>query len=151
VWGMIRTHTDAACSIERSLGVLGERWTFLILREALWGATRFRDFHAALGISTDLLSDRLATLVDAGVLEKRPYREPGERARHSYHVTEAGHELVVALGALQQWGDAHRPRAAGPSVARRSRSTGEPLAVAFVDGSGRAVALDDVEFVHTGA
>jgi DNA-binding HxlR family transcriptional regulator len=146
---MPRAPADVACSIERSLGVLGERWTFLILREAIWGATRFRDFQAALGISTDLLSDRLATLVDAGVLEKRPYREPGERARSGYHVTEAGRELQVILGALQQWGDERRPRAEGPSVARRRRSTGEPLAVAFVDESGRAVGLDDVEFVRT--
>jgi DNA-binding HxlR family transcriptional regulator len=145
---MTRTQTpEAACSIERSLGVLGERWTFLILREAFSGASRFREFRERLGISTDLLTDRLATLVDAGVLEKRPYREPGERARFSYHLTDAGGELRVILGALQQWGDTHVPRAEGPSYLRRRRGTDEPLAIAFVDESGRAVPLEDVDFV----
>ena len=138
---------EPACSIERSLGVLGERWTFLILREAFLGATRFREFRERLGVSSDRLSDRLATLVEAGVLEKRRYREPGERARDSYHLTPAGRELQVILGALQQWGDQHLPRAEGPSMERRSRRTGEPLDVGFVDPSGRAVGLDDVEIV----
>jgi DNA-binding HxlR family transcriptional regulator len=140
---------NAACSITRSLEILGERWTFLVLREAFLGATRFGDFRAALGISTDLLSDRLATLVEAGVMEKRAYQEPGERARHSYHLSPAGKDLRIVLGALQQWGDKHRPRAEGPSMERRSHATNERLAVAFVDGSGRAVALDDVAFVPT--
>jgi DNA-binding HxlR family transcriptional regulator len=140
--------TQQTCSIARSLGVLGERWTFLILREALSGTTRFADFRTALGVAPDVLSDRLATLVAAGVLEKRPYREPGARARDSYHLTEAGRELQIVLGALQQWGDEHRPYEPGPTVVRRS-AAGRPLHVAFVDDDGNEVPLEEVRFVRT--
>jgi DNA-binding HxlR family transcriptional regulator len=143
--------TQQTCSIARSLEVLGERWTFLILREALSGTTRFADFRAALGLAPDVLSDRLATLVATGVLEKRPYREPGARARHSYHLTPAGHELQVVLGALQQWGDEHRPYELGPTVVRRTAHGDRPVHVAFVDDEGREVALENVRFVRTAA
>lgn len=143
-------HVDPQlCSIQRSLDLLGERWTFLILREALAGATRFSDFRETLGVATDLLTQRLATLVEAGVMEKRLYQEPGRRARYDYHLTPAGEELRIVLGALQQWGDRHRPPAIGPTAVRRSRTTGAPLGVAFVDGDGRAVEVDEVEFVIT--
>jgi DNA-binding HxlR family transcriptional regulator len=138
------------CSIARSLAVLGEKWTFLVIREALSGVTRFADFRATLGIAPDVLTARLGTLVEAGVLEKVPYQEPGARQRFAYHLTDAGRELQVVLGALQQWGDAHRPYPAGPTLVRRS-SGGRPLSVAFVDDDDRAVPLDDVRFVRTAA
>jgi DNA-binding HxlR family transcriptional regulator len=119
---------ETTCSIARSLEVLGERWTFLVVREALSGTTRFADFRAALGIAPDVLTTRLATLVAAGVLERRPYQEEGRRARHDYHLTEAGADLRVVLGALQQWGDTHRPYPLGATIVRRS-PTGDPLHV----------------------
>jgi DNA-binding HxlR family transcriptional regulator len=132
------------CSVERSLEVLGERWAFLIIREAFYGRTRFREFQQVLGVSTSRLSARLNALVDAGVLERRSYRPDGERERQSYHLTEAGKALEVVLGALQQWGDVYRPRAEGPSRERRSLRTGERLSVAFVDAQGQQVPLGDV-------
>ncbi|MEU6218946.1 helix-turn-helix domain-containing protein [Streptomyces sp. NPDC047022] len=135
------------CSIERSLTLLGDRWTLLVIREAMAGRTRFSDFRDALGIATDLLTQRLAALVEAGVLERRGYQEPGRRARFDYHLTPAGRDLTVVLGALQQWGDLYRPPEGGPSALRRSRATGRPLGVAFVDDRGGAVDLGDVEFV----
>ncbi len=141
---------ENTCSIARSLEVLGERWTFLVVREALSGTTRFADFRANLGVAPDILTNRLTTLVTAGVLERRPYREEGRRARHDYHLTAAGAELSVVLGALQQWGDAHRPYALGPTVERRS-ATGRPLHVAFVDDEGREVEPADVRFEKTAA
>src|SRR5580704_4303669 len=128
---------DATCSIERTLGVLGERWTFLILREAFLGATRFVEFRDRLGVAPDVLSDRLATLVEYGVLEREAYREPGARTRHAYRLTDSGRELQVLLGALQQWGDEHLPCPAGPSMLRRLRGTDEPLHVGYVDAHGR--------------
>jgi DNA-binding HxlR family transcriptional regulator len=142
--------TQQTCSIARSLEVLGERWTFLILREALSGTTRFADFRAALGVAPDVLSDRLGTLVTAGVLEKRPYREPGARMRDSYHLTAAGEELRIVLAALQQWGDEHRPYELGPTVLRRT-ADGRPVHVAFVDDTGREVPLEEIRFVRTAA
>lgn len=140
---------DPYCSIARSLGVLGERWTFLVLREAFWGVTRFAQFRERLGVAPDVLADRLATLVDYGVLARRPYQEPGTRVRDEYLLTPAGRELQVVLGALQQWGDEHLPRAEGPSVVRRHRHTGRPLSVGYVDEDGRAVDPADVAMVPT--
>lgn len=141
------TPDQPVCSIERSLALLGDRWTLLVIREAMAGVTRFSDFRDALGIATDLLTQRLAALVEGGVMERRAYQEPGRRARFDYHLTPAGRELLVVLGAIQQWGDRHRPPVSGPSALRRSRRTLRPLGVAFVDDHGEAVELEDVEFV----
>jgi DNA-binding HxlR family transcriptional regulator len=138
---------EPSCSIERSLQVLGERWTLLILRDVFQGVTRFADFRSRLNISPNMLSARLNTLVDAGVLEQREYREPGSRTRASYHLTEAGKQLRVVLGALQQWGDEYRPRPSGPSILRRARHTGRPLHIAFLDDAGAEVPLMEVEMV----
>jgi len=142
---------DPPCSIERALCVVGERWTFLVLREALAGRTRFAEFRDALGIAPDVLSDRLTTLVEYGVLAREPYQEPGRRTRHAYRITPAGRELAVVLGALQQWGDQHLPRPSGPTIERRRRGSDEPLHVGFVGTDGREVALADAEFTRTAA
>ena len=142
---------DSPCSIERTLGVLGERWTFLILREAFLGATRFAEFRDRLGIAPDVLSDRLGTLTEYGVLRREPYREPGERSRFAYRLTEAGQELQVILGALQQWGDEHLPHPEGPSMLRRrSGPGGAPLHVGYIDDDGREVTLPDVRMIPAG-
>jgi DNA-binding HxlR family transcriptional regulator len=146
---MMATEKDRMCSIARSLEVLGERWTFLILREALSGTTRFADFRSELGVAPDVLSNRLATLVDAGVMEKQPYREPGARARDSYHLTPAGRDLQLVLGALQQWGDEHRPYELGPTVVRRTVDGDRPVHVGFIADTGREVPLEGVAFVRT--
>ena len=133
------------------MGVLGERWTFLILRDALAGVTRFAQFRDGLGIAPDVLADRLSTLVDFGVMTREPYQEPGSRQRHAYHLTAAGRELLVVLGSLQQWGDLHLPRPEGPTIIRRARSTERPLHVGFIDDRGREVGIDDVVFERTAA
>jgi DNA-binding HxlR family transcriptional regulator len=143
--------TESSCSIARSLGVLGERWTFLILREAFGGTTRFAGFRDGLGVAPDVLSDRLQTLVEYGVMERDPYREPGTRTRYAYRLTDAGRELLVVLGALQQWGDDHLPWPEGPTVVRRMRGTDRPVHVGFVDPDGREVDPDQVSLVRTPA
>jgi DNA-binding HxlR family transcriptional regulator len=141
---------DEACSIARTLGVVGERWTFLILREAFLGASRFAEFRDRLGVAPDVLSDRLATLVEHGVMEREPYREPGARARSAYRLTPAGRELQVVLSALQQWGDEHLPRPEGPSMLRRVRGTGGPVRVGYLDEQGREVRPADVAVIPAG-
>lgn len=147
-----RTDLSAlSCSIARSLEVVGARWTLLIMREALAGRTRFAEFRDILGIAPDVLSERLATLVEYGVMTKQPYQEPGSRARFSYHLTPAGRDLLVVVGALQQWGDQHLPRPEGPTAERRSRDGDRPLHVAFVDPDGNEVGLDNVTLVRTAA
>jgi DNA-binding HxlR family transcriptional regulator len=139
---------EARCSLARSLQVLGERWTLLIIREAFAGRTRFADFRDALGIASDLLTNRLNTLVEAGVMRREPYQEPGARVRYCYHLTPAGEELSMVLAAIQQWGDVHRPHPDGPSVLRRHRSSGRPVHVAFVDDEGRPVREQDVGVIY---
>jgi DNA-binding HxlR family transcriptional regulator len=142
---------DSPCSIARTVGVLGERWTFLILREAFFGVTQFARFRDQLAVAPDVLSDRLNTLVDFGVMTRVPYQEPGARSRQGYELTPAGRELAVVLGALQQWGDAHLPRAEGPTVVRRHRKTGREVHIGFIDDRGRELAPDDVAFERTAA
>ncbi|GAA2822973.1 winged helix-turn-helix transcriptional regulator [Crossiella cryophila] len=142
-----RRQDEPACSIERSLQVLGERWTLLVLREVFAGRHRFSEIRASLGLAPNLLSDRLKTLVEAGVLETRGYQEPGSRPRESYHLTESGRELRLVLGALQQWGDRHRPRPGGPTVLRRTADGDKPVHVAFHDDEGNQVPATDVAFV----
>lgn len=140
-----------SCSIARSLEVVGARWTLLIMREALAGRTRFAEFRDALRMAPDVLSERLATLVEYGVMTKQPYQEPGSRARLRYHLTPAGRDLLVVVGALQQWGDDHLPRPEGPTIERRSHIDNAPLRVAFVDPNGNEVDLDKVDLVRTAA
>lgn len=140
----------SSCSVARSLSVLGERWTLLVIREAVAGVTRFEKFRENLGVAPDILSERLATLVEHGVMTRETYQEPGRRARHEYFLTDTGRELHVVIGALQQWGDAHMPRAEGPSVVRRTHKTAKPVRVAFVDDRGREVSQDNVDVIHAG-
>ncbi|MER6074272.1 winged helix-turn-helix transcriptional regulator [Streptomyces sp. NPDC003233] len=141
------TDDSPACSIERSLQVLGERWTLLVLRDIFAGKHRFAEIQSSLGIAPNLLSDRLKLLSEAGVLRTRTYQEPGSRHRQSYHLTPAGQELQLVLAALQQWGDHHRPRPSGPSSLRRLRSTGQAVRVGFLGDDGRELPAEDVTFV----
>jgi DNA-binding HxlR family transcriptional regulator len=139
---------DTRCSISRSLEVLGERWTLLIVREAFWGRTRFSQFRESLGVAPDVLTDRLGTLVDYGVMERRPYREEGGREREEYVLTDAGEELRYVLGALNTWGDRHRPSPSGSAMSWLEASTGEPVELRFVNQTGRVLELDEVTVVR---
>jgi len=143
----IRRLRDSSCSVARSLSLLGERWTLLVVREALTGTTRFETFREHLGLTADVLSDRLATLVEGGILRREAYQEPGRRTQYEYFLTETGRELHVVIGALQQWGDTNLPRPEGPSTLRRSELTDAPVRVAFVDPEGREVHHDRVDII----
>ncbi len=94
------------CSIARTLEVIGERWTLLIVRDAFYGVQRFNDFHAHLDIAKAVLSDRLTGMVDHGILERRA--DPLHGGRHLYQLTAAGRDLWPVLHALLVWGDHHR-------------------------------------------
>ena len=113
------------CSIKRTLDVVGERWTLLVLREAFYGARRFEEFLANVGCARTLLSERLATLVERGVLEREPYREPGQRERREYVLTEKGRALYVAMAVLMQWGDRWEAGPEGGPMVIRHRDCGE--------------------------
>jgi len=135
----------AQCAIERALAVVGERWSLLILRDAHAGVTRFADFQANLGIATNMLITRLGKLVAAGIFEKREYQLPGDRVRPEYHLTPAGRDLAIVLGALQQWGDAHFPLPTGPVSQRSNRASGEKVSVSFVDELGSPIDSSQVQ------
>jgi DNA-binding HxlR family transcriptional regulator len=94
---------DMNCSVAQSLEIIGEWWTLLILRDVFLGIRRFDDFVDRLGISRNVLANRLDTLVDAGVLERRPYDEA--RSRYDYILTDKGRALWPVLVTLRQWGD----------------------------------------------
>src|ERR1051326_8479167 len=93
------------CTIASSLAILGEKWTFIVLRDVFLGIRRFDDFVEHTGIPRQVLTNRLASLVDQGLLRRESYREPGERARHEYRLTEKGIDVYPILVALREWGD----------------------------------------------
>jgi DNA-binding HxlR family transcriptional regulator len=93
------------CPIVRSMEVVGTRSAFTLLREAFYGTTRFDDFASRAGLSEAVTAARLRELTDARLLDRLPYREPGQRTRYEYRLTEMGTDLFPALAALFQWGD----------------------------------------------
>src|SRR6202000_1970364 len=98
--------TDA-CSIARTLALIGDRWTLLVLRDLANGVRRFDDLAEHLGVARNVLSRRLAALLDAALVSKRAYQEAGARQRHEYRMTGAGRDLVPILLAFMGWGDRH--------------------------------------------
>lgn len=117
------------CSIRRTLDVVGEKWTLLVLREAFYGVRRFDDFQRAIGCARNILSRRLATLVEHGILERHGYREPGSRPRSEYRLTDKGRELFPALVGLLQWGDRWTADPEGAAVELRHDGCGAAIAV----------------------
>ncbi len=107
-----RDYPNQVCSIARSLEVIGERWTLLIVRDALLGAERFEEFQESLGIASNVLTSRLELICEEGLLERLPDEQrPG---RPKYVLTEKGRELGPALIVLMKWGDRHYPAPGGP-------------------------------------
>jgi DNA-binding HxlR family transcriptional regulator len=128
---------DSTCSIARSLGVIGDNWSLLIIREAMVaGSTRFQEFRDALGVAPNVLTKRLEYLVGEGLMERRTYREPGARAREEYVLTEAGRSLSVVIAALAVWGRTYRPRPDGTSPSFMVEDSGAIAQLAFVGADG---------------
>lgn len=139
---LMSASTTSACPIARSLAVFGEKWSLLIIREANRGRTRFADFRSQLGVAPDVLTDRLTKLVGHGVLERRSYREAGERERSEYVLTPAGRALLPVLAALAAWGDTYCPTTSGADVQVLVAETGRPAELVFIDDHGQPVGLD---------
>jgi len=97
------------CGIDRTMQLVGNRTAMLLLREAFYGVTRFDQLVKRVGVTEAVASQRLRELVSAGVLEKQPYREPGQRTRHEYVLTDAGHALVPLLLGMLDWGERYVP------------------------------------------
>ena len=129
------------CSVARTLEIVGERWSLLVLREVALGVRRFDAIGAATGASRAVLADRLRVLVAAGLLVRREYRDTGARTRHEYRLTAAGRALQPALIALMQWGDRYRPVSAGPPLSVEHAGCGAPVRARLVCDDGHL--LDD--------
>jgi len=125
-----KSFADMACPIARSLEQVGEWWSMLILRDAFAGKTRFDEFQQSLGIASNMLSRRLAALVDAGMLERRLYSQ--RPARHEYLLTARGRDFRTVLVALLAFGDRHFAVGGGGGARVVDTATGavaEPMLV----------------------
>jgi DNA-binding HxlR family transcriptional regulator len=138
-----RDYEREICSIARTLGLVGDRWTLLVIRDVLLGRHRFEDLLASLGIASNVLTERLNRLVAESILDRVPYCERPER--FEYRLTSKGRELGVPLLALMQWGDRYlsdKP----PRIARR-RTDRSRISVRLVAGDGSIVPPGDLELV----
>ncbi|CAN5544059.1 helix-turn-helix domain-containing protein [soil metagenome] len=113
---------DQPCSIARSVAVIGDRWTLMILRDAFLGVRRFEAFQTRLGISRTIITERLKLLVNEGVLAKVPYQE--RPVRHEYRLTEKGLDLYPVVMAIVHWGDRHYAGQSGAPLLHRHKTCG---------------------------
>jgi DNA-binding HxlR family transcriptional regulator len=132
------------CPISRALAVVGNRSTVLILREAYYGTTRFDDFATRVGISESMAAARLRDLVGEGLLERRPYQEPGQRTRYEYVLSEAGADLLPVVLGLGRWGEKHRPLERPTAWSFTHSGCGERVASETRCAAGHPVPLDEL-------
>ena len=134
------------CNLAKSFELIGDHWSLMILRSALYGVRRFDDFQAELEIPRTVLSNRLASLLEIGVMERRDYREDGQRTRVEYPLTKMGQSLSLPFMAMTAWGDKWLGDGISP-LTLRSKSTGQKFSVALVDERGRRAKGSDIEMV----
>ena len=132
-------YDTANCNIAAALEVVGEKWTFLVLREAFNGIRRFDDMQRRTGAPRQVLSSRLARLVAEGILRKAPYQEAGQRLRLEYRLTEKGFDLFPVMAALLAWGDKHAAAPAGPAVELTHRDCGAPVFLELACSEGHVL------------
>jgi DNA-binding HxlR family transcriptional regulator len=131
-----------ACSAARALEVLGDRWTMLVLREVFNGVRRFDEISHHIGVARDVLTRRLAVLVDQGVLVRVPYQQPGERTRYEYRLTQAWRDLRPVLLALIEWGDRYRAGDEGVPVTVVHAECGAPVHLSLTCDAGHHLPVD---------
>lgn len=131
------------CSIVKALDIVGTRSALLILRETIYGTTRFDGFAARVGITDAAASAALRKLTEAGLLRKQPYREDGKRTRDEYVLTAKGRDLLPVVFALWQWGDQYL-QDGEPPLERLEDATGQPVRVEVRSASGNEVPLENL-------
>jgi DNA-binding HxlR family transcriptional regulator len=141
--------TADRCTMAAALDVVSTRSAFLILREAFYGTTRFDDFAERVGISEPVTAARLRELVEHGLLEREDYREPGQRTRQRYLLTDKGTDLFPTLAALMQWGNRWLDDRGGP-VELRHRDCGEPVGVELRCAAGHQVSTAELDLARRG-
>jgi DNA-binding HxlR family transcriptional regulator len=142
-------HTDypgQVCSVARALEVVGERWSLLLVRDAMNGVARFDEFQGSLGIARNVLATRLYHLVAEGVFERQPYG--AGRGRYEYRLTDKGRELGVAVVALMKWGDRHYATADGPpKLTAHTGCGGDVRPVLACETHGSALGTDGLQLL----
>jgi DNA-binding HxlR family transcriptional regulator len=134
------------CSMAATLSAVGTRGSLLCLRESFYGVRRFDEFVSRVGLSEAVVAARLRDLVEAGLLRREPYQEPGQRVREEYVLTEQGHDLLPALVALMQWGDRWlTPQGRGPIELHHADGCGELVRAEVRCAAGHRVTAADVE------
>ena len=136
----ILDYDSANCAIGAAVAVIGERSTFLVLREAFNGVRRFDDMQRRTGMARQVLSDRLARLVQEDLLRKVPYQASGQRTRHEYRLTQKGLDLFPVMVALLEWGNTHAVSPEGPVVELTHRDCGAPVHLQLECAAGHPVA-----------
>jgi len=142
-----KSHKDAACPTARAMERVGDTWSVLILREAFYGATRFDEFEKRLGIAPNMLTRRLAVLINEGLLTRRPYSS--HPPRDEYLLTERGRDFRPVLLALMDWGDRHFSDQTG-TVQVVDRRTGRPVRIALVDADTGQRITDTDHYIAAG-
>lgn len=132
------------CSMAGALGVVGTRSAMLLLREALYGTRRFDKFAQRVGISEPIAAARLRELVDEGLLERRPYQEPGQRTRQEYTLTQKGREFAPVLIALLEWGNRWLAPDGAPTELVHA-GCGQPVSVEIRCARGHLVDVGSLE------
>ncbi|MGN9809342.1 winged helix-turn-helix transcriptional regulator [Micromonospora sp. BQ11] len=135
------------CSIARAMDIVGNRSAMLIMREALLGTRRFDDFVRRVGIGEPAMAARLRELVAAGLLERTPYREQGQRTRYEYQLTAKGQELLPVVTALRHWGDTWAADETGPPVLATHRDCGCQVRAVLRCEQGHEVDASDITIV----
>jgi len=131
------------CSVGRTLEVVGKPWVLLILREIFRGLHRFHDIQQHLAVSPPVLSRRLDSLVHDGLIDRAPYRVPGQRERYEYHLTQPGRALLPVFAALHEWGDAYRADDCGAATVYRHRDCGAEVRLHLECTHGHRLATGD--------
>ncbi|MFD6755059.1 winged helix-turn-helix transcriptional regulator [Micromonospora gifhornensis] len=127
------------CTVARAMEVLGEKWTLVVLREVFDGVRRFDDMRVRTGIPRQVLTNRLAGLVEQGVLRREPYQEPGSRIRHEYRLTPKGFDLWPVLVAVLAWGDRYLADPEGSPLSVGHRDCGAEVHVELHCTAGHPV------------
>jgi len=132
-------YTTDTCTIGRAMAILGERWTFVVLREVFNGIRRFQDICDHTSMPRQVLSDRLGLLVEHGILRKEPYQPAGERVRHEYRLTPKGFDLYPVLAAIADWGDRYLAEPEGTPTQLSHRDCGAHVHAVLVCDAGHRI------------
>ncbi|BBH17749.1 transcriptional regulator family protein [Nocardioides baekrokdamisoli] len=146
-----RWRTGEDCPIVKALDIVGTRSALLILREAFYGTTRFDDFVARIEITEAVAAARLRELTQAGLFERVPYKEPGQRTRYEYQLTQMGRDFAPAMVGLYQWGGAHLSPGGSAPLQLTHEPCGSEVTATLVCETGEPVTIDEIRIKASAA